>query len=85
MLKSVVILNFNSVLTIREMIESVRRVSTDVHVVGSFGTDGTRDIARDLDARVVQRPFEDYASQQNGAIKKLPLERDLFERRRKRT
>jgi glycosyltransferase involved in cell wall biosynthesis len=39
----------------------------EILVVDSFSTDATVEIARSLGARVVQHPFQDYASQRNFA------------------
>lgn len=70
---SVVILTFNSELTIRNTIEGALRVSDDVHVVDSFSTDSTRAIAEELGAHFVEHEFSDYGAQRNWAIASLPL------------
>lgn len=73
---SVVILTYNSEATITAVLESARRVSDDIHVVDSFSTDGTVEIARRFGANVVQHPFEHYGAQRNWAIAALPLKYD---------
>ena len=73
---SVIILTFNSQATLGATLESARRVSDDIHVVDSFSTDRTLEIARLAGAQVVQHPFEDYGAQRNWAIANLPLKHD---------
>ena len=70
---SVVVLTFNSEATIGATLASARAVSDDVHVVDSFSTDRTLDIARAAGAHVVQHAFENYSAQRNWAIDNLPL------------
>ena len=70
---SVVVLTFNSEATIGATLASARRVSDDLHVVDSFSTDRTIEIAKAAGANVVQRPFENYSAQRNWAIDSLPL------------
>jgi glycosyltransferase involved in cell wall biosynthesis len=48
-------------------------LSDDIHVVDSFSTDRTAQIARDHGARVTTHAFEDYGSQRNWAISSLPI------------
>ena len=73
---SVIILTFNSQATIGATLESARRVSDDIHIVDSFSTDRTLEIARLAGAQVVQHPFENYGAQRNWAIENLPLRHD---------
>jgi glycosyltransferase involved in cell wall biosynthesis len=73
---SVVILTFNSQATIGATLESARRVSDDIHVVDSFSTDRTLEIARLAGAQIVQHPFKNYGAQRNWAIGSLPLKHD---------
>lgn len=73
---SVVILTFNAEATIGATLASARLVSDDVHVVDSYSTDRTLDIAREAGAIIVQHPFEHYAAQRNWAIDNLPLKHD---------
>ena len=70
---SVVVLTFNSEATIGATLASARAVSDDVHVVDSFSTDRTLEIARAAGAQVVQHGFENYSAQRNWAIDNLPL------------
>jgi glycosyltransferase involved in cell wall biosynthesis len=70
---SVVILTFNSERTIGATLRSAATVSSDIHVVDSFSSDGTSDIARQFGAAVVTHPFVNYAAQRNWAIEHLPL------------
>ncbi len=73
---SVIVLTFNSEATIGATLDSARRVSDDIHVVDSFSTDRTLDIARAAGAQIVQHPFSDYGNQRNWAIENLPLKHD---------
>ena len=70
---SVVILTFNSELTVQSTIACALRVSDDVHVVDSFSTDSTRAIVEALNVRFVEHEFVDYGAQRNWAIDNLPL------------
>lgn len=45
--------------------------SDDVHVLDSFSTDATVQIAREAGARVTQRVFDNWAAQQNFAARQL--------------
>lgn len=71
---SVVVLTFNSELTIGQTLECARRISDDIHVVDSYSTDGTLKIAESYGARVVQHPFLHYGDQRNWAMDNLVLE-----------
>ena len=73
---SVVVLTFNAEATIGATLASARRISDDIHVVDSYSTDRTLDIAREAGAKIVPHPFENYGAQRNWAIDKLPLAHD---------
>jgi glycosyltransferase involved in cell wall biosynthesis len=47
--------------------------SDDVHVVDSFSTDNTIQIAKDAGASVVQREFDNWAGHQNWAMVHIPF------------
>ena len=70
---SFVILTFNSEKAIGSTIESVQKVSDDIHVVDSYSTDGTVEIVKRYGVHVVQHSFHNYSSQRNWAIENLPL------------
>ena len=70
---SAIILTFNSERTIAATIRSAMTVSSDIHIVDSFSSDGTRDIARQFGIAVITHPFVNYAAQRNWAIEHLPL------------
>ena len=61
---SILILTYNEALNIAGCLHSVSW-SDDVVVLDSVSNDGTVEMARALGARVLQRPFDDYASQRN--------------------
>ena len=70
---SVVILTFNSAATLLQTLAAARLVSDDIHVVDSFSTDETVEIARAAGTQIVQHAFERYDVQRNWAIQTLPL------------
>ena len=70
---SFIILSFNSKETINATLQSACRVSDDVHIVDSFSTDNTLEIARRYGANIVQHEFENYSVQRNWAIDTLSL------------
>ena len=71
---SVVVLTFNSELTIGKTLECARRVSDDIHVVDSYSKDRTLEIAESYGARIVQHPFVHYGEQRNWAIDSLAFQ-----------
>jgi len=73
---SVVILTFNSEKSIVATLESAFRISNDIHIVDSFSTDKTLEIARRYNTNIVQHEFENYGSQRNWAIDNLSLKYD---------
>ena len=70
---SVVILTYNSDLSIAETIQSALPLTDDIHVVDSFSKDRTVEIARELGAAVTEHAFENYGAQRCWAIDNLPL------------
>ncbi len=70
---SVVILTYNSDLSIAETLRSVLALTDDIHVVDSFSQDRTVEIARGLGATVTEHAFENYGAQRNWAIDTLPV------------
>jgi glycosyltransferase involved in cell wall biosynthesis len=70
---SVVILTYNSELSIAETLRSVLPLTDDIHVVDSFSKDSTVAIAGGLGASVTEHVFESYGAQRNWAIDNLPL------------
>lgn len=65
---SILILTYNEAVNIQGCLQSVTWAD-DVVVLDSFSTDGTEQLARSMGARVVQRRFDDYASQRNFGLK----------------
>jgi glycosyltransferase involved in cell wall biosynthesis len=70
---SIIVLSYNSEASIGETLESVAALSGDIHVVDSFSTDRTVEIAVAHGAKVVKHAFENYGAQRNWAISHLPL------------
>jgi hypothetical protein len=50
----------------------------EIIVFDSFSADRTLEMAREAGARVVQRPFDNYAGQRNAALEAAPAEWALF-------
>lgn len=73
---SIIILTFNAAGSIGRTLESAVALSDDVHVVDSYSTDTTVDIARQWGANIVQHPFEHYGAQRNWAIDALPTSQE---------
>lgn len=69
---SVIILTYNERDNIAPCIESCRW-SDDIHVLDSGSTDGTRDIAESLGAKVYVNPFKSFGQQRNWAIDNIPV------------
>ena len=64
---SVVILTQDEIINIERCLASVAW-SDDVLVIDSGSTDGTVDAATRLGARVLHRPFDNFANQRNFAL-----------------
>lgn len=67
---SVLILTLNEELNLPECLQSVSW-SDDIVVFDSFSSDRTVEIAKEFGAKVVQRKFDNYASQRNAALMQL--------------
>ena len=64
---SVVVLTMNEASNLPRCLTSVAW-SDDVLVLDSGSTDGTQDVARQMGARLLERPFDDFAGQRNYAM-----------------
>ncbi len=64
---SVVVLTYNEVANLRRCLASVAWCD-DVVVVDSGSVDGTQALAQSLNARVMHRPFDNFAAQRNFAL-----------------
>ena len=62
-----VVLTFNSVESLKLVVDSCRPLAPRVVVVDSGSTDGTVELARGLGCEVLEHPFENYAKQRNWA------------------
>lgn len=62
---SVVVLTFNEEENIRYTLKSVQGFSDDIHVVDSFSTDRTLEIAGEFDVTIHQNPWGGWAAQRN--------------------
>jgi glycosyltransferase involved in cell wall biosynthesis len=72
----IVIPSFNEELNLAFALQSVMEWADAVHVVDSESTDRTREIASQMGANVVIRPWLGYAKQKNWALEHLPLKSD---------
>ncbi|MGP1309974.1 MAG: glycosyltransferase family 2 protein, partial [Phycisphaerales bacterium] len=72
----VVIPAFNEELNLAHALNSVVGWADAVWVVDSESTDRTRQIAEELGAKVVIRPWLGYSKQKNWALENLPMESD---------
>jgi (heptosyl)LPS beta-1,4-glucosyltransferase len=70
-----IILTYNESAHIRDCIESVRFVD-QIIVFDSYSTDDTVEIARACHAEVIQRKFDHYAGQRNGALEAVEGQTD---------
>lgn len=71
---SIVLLTYNSQLSIADTLQSVTSLSDDIHIVDSFSSDRTLEIARSFGVHVTQHAFDNYGAQRNWAITSLPLQ-----------
>lgn len=69
---SVLILTYNEEVNLPRCLESVAW-SDDILVLDSFSTDATVEIAERYGARVIQRAFDDFASQRNFGLREGDL------------
>jgi glycosyltransferase involved in cell wall biosynthesis len=68
---SIVILTYNSELSLAETLRSAVSLSDDIHVIDSFSTDRSVEIACSYGAIVAKHVFENYGAQRNWAISSL--------------
>ena len=73
---SVVIPTFNEALNLEDCLTGVCGRAEEVIVLDSFSTDATVEIARRMEARVVQHAYEGPAYQKNWALENLKLASD---------
>lgn len=71
-----IVLTLNEERHLARCIESLRGLEARVLVADSFSTDRTLEIAREHRARVVQRPWVNYATQFNWALTQLHADAD---------
>lgn len=71
-----IILTFNEGLHLGRCISSLKGVVTDVVVIDCFSTDNTVEVAKNMDARVIQHAWINYASQFNWALTQLAADTD---------
>lgn len=64
---SAVIITYNEEQNIARCLQSVAGIADEIVVVDSLSTDGTVDIAKRYQARVISQPFRGYIAQKNDA------------------
>jgi len=67
---SVAIISFDEEDNIRRTLEAVRPIASEIVVVDSHSTDRTREIARELGARVFEEDWKGHIAQKNSALEK---------------
>jgi glycosyltransferase involved in cell wall biosynthesis len=71
---AVIILTFNEEENIEQCLRSVCGWAREVHIIDSFSTDRTLEIARRFQCAAVKHSFENYADQRNWALDNLPIQ-----------
>ena len=77
---SAIILTYNEEKHIERCIRSLLPVCSSIHIIDSFSTDRTVEIAQSLGARVYQNPWVNYADQFNWALDNLQLQSEWLMR-----
>lgn len=70
---AVVILTYNEEKNISQALDSVCGWANEIHILDSFSSDRTLEIARGYGCRCVQNKFENYAKQRNYALDHLDI------------
>lgn len=70
---SVIILTKNEEFHIKRCIDSVWELASDIFIVDSYSDDQTLEIARNMNVRIYQNRFINYAQQFNWALENLPI------------
>src|SRR5579884_4304636 len=73
---SVFILTRNEELNLPDCLESLKGWCRDIHIVDSFSTDATLDIARRYGAHIHQHKFEGHTLQRLWALRNVPFENE---------
>jgi len=71
---TIIVLTFNEEKHMARCLNSAFQVAKQVHVVDSFSTDRTVEIAKSLGAQVRQHEFKNHATQLAWALENLPIE-----------
>ncbi len=70
---TVIILTYNEAVNISRSISNTINWASEVVVLDSFSDDNTIEIAEAMGARIIQRKFDNYASQRNFALKEIDI------------
>jgi len=73
---AVVILTYNEGLHLSRAIQSVKPFARSIHVIDSFSTDGTLNIAKWHDAEILQHPFKHQADQFEWGLANIATDAD---------
>lgn len=71
-----IVLTYNEEANIRECLESIKEIASEIFVVDSGSIDQTVKIAKEYNCKIVTNPFENYSIQRNWALKNLPINSD---------
>jgi glycosyltransferase involved in cell wall biosynthesis len=71
---SVIILTYNEELHIERCIKNLQPIAQQIFIVDSFSTDKTVQIAESLGAKVLQRPWKNYADQFQWGLDNCPIQ-----------
>lgn len=70
---AVVLLTFNEAKHLPRALAAVQDIASEIFIIDSGSTDGTREIARSLGATVLENPFVNYAQQFQWGIENAPI------------
>jgi glycosyltransferase involved in cell wall biosynthesis len=71
---SIFVLTYNEERNLPACLASIRGLSDDVHIIDSFSSDRTLEIAKDSAAKIHQRAFDTFARQCNWALDHVPFQ-----------
>ncbi len=70
---SVIILTYNEEKNIEHCLQSIKDLAEDIHIVDSFSTDKTLEIAKHYTKNIYQNPFETQAKQLSWALSNIQI------------
>ena len=70
---SVIILTYNEEIHLKRCLENAKKFAKEIFIVDSYSTDGTLQIAKDMNTKVLQHPWVNYSQQFNWGLQHLPI------------